>query len=234
VDPWCGGHESPVHEVTLAPFFLAKFETTQEQWLRLTGETPSQTGVRRTADEPIALLPVNTVNQRRCREVLDVHGLLLPTEAQWEYGARGGTSSVWWFGDDPADTARAGNVMDRCYLERTRQNVADPLPRRLDDGWADVAPVGSFAANGFGLFDTIGNVLELTLCEPFSYGHPVRAGDGLRLPLPEAPSRGSHCAIRGGDWGSPPAACRSAARTGGTVETSGIEIGVRAARRVEE
>lgn len=76
----------------------------------------------------------------------------------------------------------------------------------------------------------VGNVTELTPCESFGYQHPVRAGDGLREGLPGVPTPGGYCVLRGGDRGSHVTEARSAFRQGRTPETSGVEIGVRAAR----
>src|SRR5690606_21329670 len=151
VDPWCAPRESPPHAVALEPFFIAKYETTRGQWRRLTGEAPSQTGLRPSDVERHTpdVLPVNTISHRRCRELFDVFDLALPTEAQWEYAARAGTSTVWWFGNAPELVARAGNVVDGTFHED--HGKPEPHARGIDpwrDGFAGVAPVGSFRANG--------------------------------------------------------------------------------------
>jgi formylglycine-generating enzyme required for sulfatase activity len=82
----------------------------------------------------------------------------LPSEHEWEYAARAGSTARYWWGDDPAGAQGKENVMD--------QSVKSIFPSRntapWDDGFAHTSPVGSFEANPVGLHDMFGNVWEWT------------------------------------------------------------------------
>jgi len=124
----------------------------------------------------------------------------LPTEAQWEYAARGGLSMGQFpWGDGVPDGQRA-NYADRNTDFEWRD-------RDADDGFKHVAPVGSFSANGFGLYDMAGNVLEWVrdhyLEEYYRFTPEVD---------PEGPGHGENRVTKGGDWASGPANLRCAFR----------------------
>jgi sulfatase modifying factor 1 len=91
----------------------------------------------------------------------------LPTEAEWEYACRAGTSTRYWFGNDPEGLITAANSPDRTFLEDYQRT---PNAKKLNyatlqgsDGHAQPAPVGSFRSNPFGLYDMHGNVWEWCL-----------------------------------------------------------------------
>ncbi|MCA9056442.1 MAG: SUMF1/EgtB/PvdO family nonheme iron enzyme, partial [Planctomycetaceae bacterium] len=83
----------------------------------------------------------------------------LPTEAEWEYACRAGTTSLWSHGDDPEGLALVGNIWDAA-AKRKFQKYPQDIGIRADDGWEFTAPVGRFRANNFGLYDMHGNVWE--------------------------------------------------------------------------
>jgi len=192
--------------VTLEPFLLSKFEMTQGQWHSVTGEQPSlfPIDVPRGRETVWASLPVESVSHTQAEAVLRRRGLCLPTEAQWEYAARAGSPFHWWCGDEAADIGRlrAGNLLDQ---SANRPDWGDPEP--WNDGFQDVAPVGSFQPNAFGLHDVIGNVMEWCADSFGVYGLPVREGDGLRL-VPADQNRGR--VYRGGSFDFPSIDARSA------------------------
>jgi formylglycine-generating enzyme required for sulfatase activity len=122
------------HEVTLTkPFYIGKYEVTQEQWEAVMGKNPS----RRKG----AKLPVTDVSWNDCQDFIKKlnaktnGGYRLPTEAEWEYSCRAGTSTAYSYGDK---------------LTRSDANI---------DGDSTKA-VGSYKPNAFGLYDMHGNVFE--------------------------------------------------------------------------
>jgi len=136
--------ETPVHEVCLSPFKMDKYEVTQSAYQANLDRNPSRfVGAK---------LPVERVNWPDANEYCRKLGKRLPTEAEWEYAARGGTQTEFYFGDKVTGTA--GNFCDSlCSNEEVR--TPD-----ITDGFALTAPVGSFPPNPFGLHDMAGNVAE--------------------------------------------------------------------------
>ena len=152
----------------------------------------------------------------------------LPTEAEWEYAARAGTTGRFHFGDNEADYCRHGNGVDATALADVpgaKEKGWDALPCR--DGHAFTAPVGSFAPNAFGLHDTHGNVFEWV-------------EDCWNDDFKGAPTDGSawltgDCAIRvqrGGAWGYPRTYLRIAVRGRQAQGYRYINAGVRVAREI--
>jgi formylglycine-generating enzyme required for sulfatase activity len=137
--------KQPGHEVTLTrPFCLGRFEVTQGQWRRI-----MKRSVRRKQandDLPVSDVSWNDVQEFLARlNQLDPGGRYrLPTEAQWEYASRAGAETRYSFGDDPGDLSKYANCMDKTG----------------SDGFEELAPVGAFRKNPWGLFDMYGNVAE--------------------------------------------------------------------------
>ena len=227
-----GSQESPVHTVTLAPYFLSKYELTQGQWLRLVGRNPSNYGPgSRFGDKSTTLLhPVEQVSWKDCvgaQGWIGRLGLALPTEAQWEYACRAKTTTPWWTGGKKETTVTGGNLADQFC--RTNGGNSNWAYEAWNDGYAVHAPVGSFAANAFGLHDTLGNVVEwcrdgLTDYEADNW----RQGDGLRNADPSSRSRVS----RGGSFDDDASLARSAARSSNAPEDRDDILGVRPSMRV--
>jgi len=232
--------ESPVHEITLSAFFMSKYEMTQAQWQRFTGSNPSKWGSiwnwkgEPPADEPIhqnrPWNPVENVSWVDCQDVLARLGLVLPTEAQWEYAARAGTSTVWWTGNEKESigAANAGNLADG-WTKRKGGPPTWQYEEWLEDGWVVHAPVGTFTANGFGLHDTIGNVWEWCRDGHGGYKSDVAADDGLRKST-DLRDR----VTRGGGYIHTATLARSAVRDVSAPEFRDGDLGVRPARVITE
>jgi formylglycine-generating enzyme required for sulfatase activity/serine/threonine protein kinase len=235
-DPQALESSSPVHEVEVAPFFLSKYELTQAQWQASEGHNPSLAGHSdwkkswgASNEGWSALLPVEQVSWEDGTQSLARLGLALPSEAQWEYAARAGTSSVFWSGDKVADLSGVANVADR-YGYDHGGSTWSVWESELDDGHTVTAPVGSYRANGFGLQDILGNVWEW--CEDISSNSYADAPtDGSAVLESEAGSLGqSSRVMRGGSWYGSLRACRSAYRGGYQPGTRTGFIGLRPAK----
>jgi serine/threonine protein kinase/formylglycine-generating enzyme required for sulfatase activity len=173
--------EVPVHRVCLDPFFISKYEVTQAQWLRMTGMNPSHVRPGTNYGMYVTSLrhPVENLDWSTADEFSRDVGLSLPTEAQWEYAARAGSTGRFPCGWDPTCLTRTENVLDA-----TARVPARPGGWRYAewyDGFVDSSPVGNFQPNAFGLHDVMGNVCEWTRDWYGSYQLPASPGDGERL-----------------------------------------------------
>jgi len=215
-------NEAP-REVVLEPFFIGKYEVTQGQWTRTSGQNPAfvragdrlnpRIAVLQPDQEITALHPVENVSWEHCAQFASRLDLELPTEAQWEYACRAGRGTAWHWGDDPAALRERENLVDQSARVLTFSELL-----AWNDGFAYHAPVGSFAANGFGLCDMHGNVAEW--CSDWSE-RPPDPPDGRRRRN-----------FRGGSWYQPPRYSRSAFRQAGVPRALNSARGLRVARRV--
>ena len=180
------GHETP-HQVTLTKgFFIGIYPVTQAQWKAIMGEGSS----RFQGDE----LPVDEVLWSDavifCKKLSEKEGKTyrLPTEAEWEYACRAGTTTVFNTGDGEAALGEAAWYGGNSDAKATHA-------------------VGQKKPNLFGLYDMHGNVWEW--CHD-GFGNYSREA----VTDPVGSADGSRHVLRGGDWRCPPRFCRSAKRFG--------------------
>ena len=207
--------EGPVHSVAIAqPLAIGRFEVTFEEWSACVAERscpaveeapgPASTRGRRpvvNVNHDQAMAYTEWLSDRTGRRYR------LPSEAEWEYAARGGSeaglSRPW--GNSTTRACQFANVLDQTYrsAEGDKGAFFD-----CEDGFSRVAPVGSFKPNGFGLYDMLGNVWEWVAdCYHDSYaGAPA---DGSAWVTPPCKRRVN----RGGCWFDRPAFVRSANRS---------------------
>jgi len=224
-DPNAIEDELPVREVDVSAFFLSKYEMTQGQWVRTTGRNPSHWTFENEADPKGPSHPVEQISWQECRAVLPHLGLVLPSEAQWEYGCRGATTSPWPF---PREAfATFANIADREYDRAFRTTI---MTEPWNDGFWSHGPVGRLLPDGFGLHDTIGGVSEWCRDEYDLGFYWVDLG-----PDPVCPPQGLRYRVtRGGSFQDLAIVARSAARGAETPEFAGLYLGVRPARLVED
>jgi len=188
------------HEVTLTkPFYMGKYEVTQEQWEAVMGDNPSYTVG--------AKLPVTDVSWNDCKKFIKkLNGITkgkyrLPTEAEWEYACRAGTSTAYSFG--AKITPKDANYDD--------SKLGKPVE------------VGSYKPNAFGLYDMHGNVWEW--CEDRYAKYLAGA-----VMDPKGPAKGECRVLRGGSFNFVESNARSSDRLVGTPTYRGNDYGFRLAR----
>ncbi len=234
VDAAAVADESPVNRVTLAPFFISKYEMTQGQWLRATGRNPASYAAGLRAGGTVFTLthPVESIGHADAIRVSWQLGLTVPTEAQWEYAARAGTATPWWSGPDRESLRQHGvaaNLADQAALRGGAQWPAIGDWPELDDGFVLHAPVGSTRANPFGLHEVHGNVFEMTR-EPYAQYKELAASgpEGLR-----AGDQSDGFIARGGSFTFNANYARVSFRYGLAPNYHNDDLGVRPARRLD-
>ena len=186
------------HRVTLTKgFWLGKYEVTQSQWQSVMGDNPSNF---KSPDRP-----VERVSWEDCQQFIQKvnasakqqlgGGARLPTEAEWEYACRAGTTTAYYW----------GNALNGDKANYDGNNPCGTTAKGQFKG--ETTSVGSYGANPWGFFDMHGNVYEW--CQDWYGSYNVDATD------PQGPASGGYRVLRGGGWNSNARYCRSAGRDRG-------------------
>jgi formylglycine-generating enzyme len=243
-------HEAPEHVVTLPAFWIDKHEVTVAEFARFTGSSGYRTEAERlgwtlvfdreagewtrvdgaswrdpdgSGSPPGADAPVTQVSWNDAVEFARWAGKRLPTEAEWEFAARGGTAGRRYSWGD--ELRPGGKPVANWWQGRF------PDADTGEDGYRGTAPVMSYGPNGFGLFDMGGNVWEWT-ADWFDPGY-YRVSPAED---PRGPASGIERTMRGGSWMCAENFCsnyRVAARSHATPDTGLNNLGFRCARDAE-
>jgi formylglycine-generating enzyme required for sulfatase activity len=248
--------EQPPHLVRIQSFRLARYETTVGQFRQFVAATGYRTqdacwqfdradGMARKdvkwdtpAHAPGEFHPVLCVTWDDANAyaawLSDQTGrrFRLPSEAEWEYAARAGTTTRYPSGDDADGLCTYANMKDRRFKAALKQDYGlDMLATDCDDGAAFTTVVGMYPANAFGLYDMIGNVAEWVAdCEHPDYQGAPADGTVWRGACEK---ENEYFITRGGSYASARAVLRSAARGhGGRTNASSLGEGFRIAEDI--
>ena len=196
-----GYEDKTQHKVTLTKtFYMGKYEVTQEQWFEIMGVNPSK--------EKGRMFPVTGVSWNDCQDFIKKlnaktnGGYRLPTEAEWEYACRAGTTTAYSFGDNI--TAKDANY-----------NIGVKIVKPV--------AVGGYKPNAFGLYDMHGNVWEW--CEDWYAAYPKES-----VIDPNGPAAGKRRVLRGGTFFSDASDVRSSARFYNELTSRDGSFGLRLAK----
>lgn len=218
----CNANEFPVRPVTLTnAFYIGRFEVTQAQWTARMGSNPSRFIVANpgVSAKQVPLRPVEQVSWNMVAGpggFLEGTGLRLPTEAEWEYACRGGTTTAFhgW------STNPGGTNTDFALGE-----IAWYWGPNSSQGLNWTQPVGRKKANGFGLHDMHGNVYEWVS----DFYSSTYYASGATVD-PTGPATGTQRVCRGGGWDGFSNYARSSFRNFIIPEFSAQQLGFRVAR----
>ena len=207
-------HEGPRHSVTVGGFWMARYELTKRQWQAVMGTTPweGQPYIQDYPESPAVYVSWNSAQDfAGAVNVLTGRSFRLPSEAEWEYACRAGTTTRFYWGDDPAYTA----INDYAWWDGNTYSIGQLFPH----------VVGLRPPNAWGLYDMSGNVWEW--CEDDwhdSYtGAPTEGQPWVNSP------RSGGGVIRGGSWSGAARDARSASRDSMGVGTEHCAFGFRVA-----
>jgi formylglycine-generating enzyme required for sulfatase activity len=214
--------ERPAHKVKLAPYCLDELEVTVARYkacsdrgaCKRAGKENVWPGISTTQqkiydplcniNDPVAKAehPINCVDWQQAQDFCAENGGRLPTEAEWEFAARGPDGRVYPWGDDPPNAKLLNACGKECVAWAKKHPDPGGLPSAMydeDDGFPNTAPVGSFP-NGksrYGIQDVVGNVWEWV--SDWYAEYDAKAAEAMAAD-PKGPAGGKDRVIRGGAW----------------------------------
>ena len=240
--------ESPAHQVNVGTFSMSRTEITRAQFAEFVKESGYDTGNQcwtidggkyqeRNANWEKISYPQKNGHPAVCISWSDATAYTkwlsdkagksyrLPTEAEWEYAARGKTSTARYWGENPDNACKYANVADT-----TAQKLIKPATtwqvHKCDDGFAYTAPAGSFKANAFGLHDMLGNVWEWVE-DSYHDNYQGAPDNGSAWD-----GNGKKRVLRGGSWYDSPSKVRAAGRDKAISERRYDNFGFRIVRNL--
>jgi len=201
----CGEYEKPAHSVTVKDFYIGKYEVTQGLWMAVMGNNPSKI----TGDDN---LPVESVSWNDVQEFIEKLNAKtdktyrLPTEAEWEYAARGGNVSKGY------KYSGSSNIDDVAWYDGNSGETTHP--------------VGTKQHNELGIYDMSGNLWEWVSDYNGSY-------NSFSAMNPQGPSSGSARVLRGGSWHIVAWNCRVSNRYSHIPSSNRSHVGFRLALSTE-
>lgn len=221
--------EGPVHEVCVDGFWMGKTEVTNGEFKKFQPKHDSRDyqGHSLNGDKQPAVFVSWKDGTAFAQWLAEQNGgqykFRLPTEAEWEFACRAGTDGARYWGSEPGRACTFENVGDQSTTRQwAMENAHD-----CDDGYAVVAPVGSFQPNAFGLYDMLGNVAEW--CSD-AYSADAYTKHQRMNPALTGDKPGVEHVIRGGFWHGEPARTRCALRAAGLPGGMNDDLGFRLVR----
>ena len=195
----CNDIEKPTHKVTVSDFCMGKYEVTQEEWESVMGSNPSK--FKSGHNYPVEQVSWDDA-QSYIRKLNSKTGknYRLPTEAEWEYAARGGGQSKGY--------------------KYSGSNILDNVAWHSGNSGSHTNPVGKKSPNELGIYDMSGNVWEWVSDWYGSYSAASQNDPG-------GASSGSYRVLRGGSWNASAQGCRVAYRSGNTPSLRNNSLGFR-------